>query len=276
MAQENRQQQKQLSELQVLTSGWPQHLKPEERHYMVVWMLAQVLRVYTFMKERGMVTNHTAKEMPNYLNVLQTDPTTIPTGNDFYSSMTMLLFKSWDLRSAFMERYGGSAGVPLYTDESTPVPKSHIRTSPASPQWQRKLELPLRIVLACINASTDYTATTRLTVLWKTLTIMQPQADDGFHEDCIAWARLFYFQENDKFIGKLEVVEDLAKIMEGPLSMTPQSSHCGRKSGMSWCGAISMSWTVRSRRLSKSSKARQSPQERALPRENHPSTGRTL
>ena len=45
---------------------------------------------------------------------------------------------------------------------------------------------------------------------------MQPQADDDFHEDCIAWARLFYFQENDKFIGKLEVVEDLAKMMEGP------------------------------------------------------------
>ena len=115
-----------------------------------------------------------------------------------------------------MERYGGSAGVPLYTDESTPVPKSHIRTTPASPQWQRKLELPLRIILACINASTDHTATTRLTVLWKTLTIMQPQADDDFHEDCIAWARLFYFQENDKFVGKLEVVDDLAQIMEGP------------------------------------------------------------
>ena len=163
--------------------------------------------------------------------------------------------------------------MPLYTDESTPVPKSQIRTSPASPQWQRKLELPLRIVLACINASTDHTATTRLTVLWKTLTIMQPQADDDFHEDCIAWARLFYFQENDKFIGQLEVVEDLAKIMEAPpLSMTPQSSHCGRKSGMSWYGAISMSWTVRSRRLSKSSKARQSSQERG----NHPSTARTL
>ena len=131
MAQDNRQQQKQLSGLQVLTSGWPQHLKPDERHYMIGWMLAQVPRVYTFMKERGMVTDHTAKEMPRYLNVLQTDPTTIPTGNDFYSSMTILLFKSWDLRSAFMERYGGSAGVPLYTDESTPVPKSHIRTSPA-------------------------------------------------------------------------------------------------------------------------------------------------
>ena len=209
-----------------------------------------------------MVTDHTAHEMPRYLNVLQTDPTTIPTGNDLYSSMTILLFKLWDLRSAFMERYGGSAGVPLYTDESTPVPKSHIRTTPASPQWQRKLE--------CINASTDHTATTRLTVLWKTLTIMQPQADDDFHEDCIAWARLFYYQENEKFIGKLEVVDDLAQIM------TPQSSHCGRKSGMSWCGAISMSWTVRSRRLSKSSKARQSPQEGALPRESHPSTGRTL
>ena len=31
MAQDNRQQQKQVSGLQVLTSGWPQHLKPEER-----------------------------------------------------------------------------------------------------------------------------------------------------------------------------------------------------------------------------------------------------
>ena len=128
--------------------------------------------------------------------------------------MTLLTFKSWETRSAFMEKFGGTGGCPLYSDETTPVPNKHIRATPASPQWQRKLELPLRIILSCINKHPDHTATSRMTILWKTMTIMQPSADDDWNPDVVAWARLFYYQDGANFMGRLEVVPELAKISE--------------------------------------------------------------
>ena len=106
--------------------------------------------------------------MPRYINALTQDPTTIPQQNDFFSTMTLLSFKSWDIRQDFMAKFGGTAGTPLYSDESTPVHGKHIRVSPSSPQWQRKLELPLRIILSVINSHPDYTAGgNKMTILWK-------------------------------------------------------------------------------------------------------------
>ena len=173
-----------------------------------------------FLKARGYINDHTAKDYGRYMNVLQQDPTTVPQGNDFYSPMTLLTFKSWEVRSAFMEKFGGTSGCPLYSDETTPVPNKHIRATPASPQWQRKLELPLRIILACINKHPDHTATSRMTILWKTMTVMAPSANDDWNPDVVAWARLFYYQDGANFVGRLEVVPELAKIMESPTSET--------------------------------------------------------
>ena len=50
----------------------------------------------------------------------------------------MLHFKSFDLRSAFLEKFGGSGGTPIYSDDQTAIPNKHVRVSPSSPQWQRK------------------------------------------------------------------------------------------------------------------------------------------
>ncbi|CAE7638595.1 hypothetical protein AK812_SmicGene37517 [Symbiodinium microadriaticum] len=196
LSADNRLAQKHQAGLQVSTSGWPNYMKPDQRIFMVGWMLAQCPRIVDFLKFR---------------------PTAIPQQNDFFSTMTLLSFKSWDTRQAFMEKFGGSAGTPLYSDESTPVHGKHIRVSPSSPQWQRKLELPLRIILSVINTHPDYTAGgNKMTILWKTLTVMAPKDDDEFDQDAKAWARLFYFQDKGDFVGRLEVVPELARLMESP------------------------------------------------------------
>ena len=161
---------------------------------MLSWMFSETPKIVNFLRERGYINDHTAKDYGQSLNVLQQEPTTVPQGNDFYSPITLLTFKSWGTRSAFMEKFGGTGGCPLYSDETTPVPNKHIRATPASPQWQRKLELPLRIILSCINKHPDHTATSRMTILWKTMTIMQPSADDDWNPDVVAWARLFYYR----------------------------------------------------------------------------------
>ncbi|CAE7580516.1 unnamed protein product [Symbiodinium necroappetens] len=196
LSADNRLAQKHQAGLQVLTSGWPNFMKPDQRIFMVGWMLAQCPRIVDFLKFRGFITDQTAHEMPRYINALTQDPTTMPQQNDLLSTMTLLSFKSWDTRQAFMEKFGGSAGTPLYSDESTP------------------LELPLRIILSMIDNHPDYTAGgNKMTILCKTLTVMAPKDDDEFDPDAKVWARLFCFQDRGDFVGRLEVVPELARLM---------------------------------------------------------------
>ena len=118
--------------------------------------------------------------------------------------MTLLTFKAFEIRSAVPEKFGGSSGIPFYQDKDHPLHGKHIKVAPSSPQWQRKLEAPLRVVLSCINSHPDHNSSSRLTVLWKTLTILSPVQDADFHEDITAWARLHYYQSEGEFRGRLD------------------------------------------------------------------------
>ena len=151
MVADNRLQQKYACGTQLLTVGWPQGLAPSDRNYMIAWLLSQTPVVVDFLTARGFVSDHNAQEMNRFLNALSIEPTTVPQGGDFYSSMTLLTFKSFDLRKAVLAKFGGGNGVPIYKDEATPLPNKHLRVAPCSPQWQRKLESPLRVVLSCVN-----------------------------------------------------------------------------------------------------------------------------
>ena len=73
-----------------------------------------------------------------------------------------------------MEHHGRTAGVPLYQDGSTPVRGHHIRATPSSPQFQRKLEIPLRVLLQALNVQ-EAGMPSQVVILWKTLTVMAPQ-----------------------------------------------------------------------------------------------------
>ena len=145
MTAENRLAQKYVCGVQLLTNGWPQGMTPLQREYQIGWMLQQTPKVAAFVHDRGLVTDHNAHEVKRYMNALTTEPTTVPAGNEFYSSMTLLTFKAFELRSDFLEKYGGPTGCPIYTDERTVVKGYHVKVAPCSPQWQRKLESPLRV-----------------------------------------------------------------------------------------------------------------------------------
>ena len=224
MARENRMQQKHSSGLMLVTTGWPNDLQPPQRHYMLGWMISQLPEALTFLRNRGVIRageDHTAMEPEIWFQVLQVDPTTVPQSHGFFSAMTMLTFKAWDLRSAFLSRFGGQSGTPLYVDATTPRAGKHIRVSPCAPQWQRKLEAPLRVVIAVINAHEDFRGR-RLIILWKSLTVMAPTDSPDFNPDHTAFARLFYEEQGGVFKGRLEVSADFARIMQAPA--TTQSS----------------------------------------------------
>ncbi|CAE7236382.1 unnamed protein product [Symbiodinium sp. CCMP2592] len=220
MVAENRQMQKYMVGTQLLTVGWPNHIAPEARIYMLCWLFSQVTECRTFLEVRGYLNDHNAHELTRFMNVLTMEPTTVPQGSDFYSSMTLITLKSFELRKAILARFGGSSGIPLYTDENTPVQGRHIKVAPCSPQWQRKLEAPIRVCLSAINAHPDHNARAKMVILWKSLTIMAPvENGTDFQEDFTAWARLHYFEKDGKFQGRLEVTEELAQILNAPAAV---------------------------------------------------------
>ena len=150
---DNRQLQKQAAGLQVLLTGWDPTLEPENRLYMVDWMLRQVGANRVFMTQRGQSAEDDDQSPYKFLQILQADPSTPPAGTGRWSTITALNFKAWDLRKAFVDAFAGSTGTPLYRDNGTPIPNHHVRVVPATPQFQRKLELPLRVLLHVINNS---------------------------------------------------------------------------------------------------------------------------
>ncbi|CAE7261907.1 ppsA [Symbiodinium pilosum] len=211
MAADNRQSQKHCA-LQIITSGWPQGMGPQAREYMLTWMLQQVPAIKTFLEGRGHLDTLTEDQAARWMNVLSVDPVTIPQGQDFWSGMTLLTFKSFSLRSSFLEKFGGQGGTPVYSNPTTPIQGRHVRVSPCSPQWQRKLESPLRVLISVLNQHPDYTGQT-LVILWKTLTLMQPSTDRGFNGDVQAWGRLFYSEVNGEFKGRLEITPPMKTAM---------------------------------------------------------------
>ena len=139
------------------------------------------------------------------------DPVTVPQAGG-HSEMSMITFKSWDVRSSFLRRFGGQSGTPLYHTVEQPVAGRHVKVSPCAPQWQRKLEAPLRVVLSAVNAHEDWQGMT-LTILWKSLTVMKPSQERDFIPDHTAWARLFYEEKEGVFRGRLEVAQELANLL---------------------------------------------------------------
>ena len=233
MVTDNRATQKHASGLMLVTTGWPNELEPEKRNYMLGWMLQNTPQIVTHLENRGLLatpSDHTALKPQLWYNVLQVDPVTVPQAGGRYSGMTLLTFKAWEIRSAFLRRYGGQNGLPVYIDQATPQPNRHVRVSPCTPQWQRKLEAPLRVLISALNQHPETTGK-RLVILWKTLTIMAPTDERDFKPDHTAFGRLFYEQHAGHFKGRLEIVREFASMLQGP----PLHANSGEESFWSEC-----------------------------------------
>ena len=105
------------------------------------------------------------------------------------------------------------APVLLFTVITTPIPNHHVRVVPATPQFQRKLELPLRVLLHVINNS-EVLEGKQVVILWRTLTIMSPQKVRAFDEQATACARIHSFEDDGIFQGALEIGPDLVDAMQ--------------------------------------------------------------
>ena len=230
MSADNRLAQKHACGVQLLATGWPQGLSPPDREYMLGWMLQNTPKIVTFCKDRGVVNDHNAHEVKRYLQVLATDPVTVPAGGDFWSGMTLLTFRAYDLRSSFLEIYGGGMGSPVYTDESTPVKGRHIKVAPCSPQWQRKLEM------SCVNSHPDHNAQSRLTILWKTLTLMEPVDGDEF-KAFFTLRRMGNLKEGWRQPGTWSVC-----LWHPPQRPQRQRRTCGHKCGTVYSATLNTSW----------------------------------
>ena len=204
LTSECRIEQKRSCGLQVLLTGWDPAMNPTERHFMVNWMLQQVSFIRTWLQRRG-VSDFDPESV--FFNVLQVDPATPPSGSQ-WSTITILTFKAWDLREKFMADFGGATGTALWKDSRTQVKGRHIRATPCSPQFQRKLEIPIRVLLSLINES-KVLESSQVVILWKTLTIMAPQTVRAFDPQAVACARLHYFEKDGVFRARLEIADSL-------------------------------------------------------------------
>ena len=75
------------------------------------------------------------------------------------------------------------------------------------------------MLIAVCNAHED-TANKKLTILWKSLTLMAPSDSPDLDHSAVAWARLFYEENNGTFRGRLEVSPDMSRIMmSGPTNV---------------------------------------------------------
>ena len=184
-------------------------MNPTERHFMINWMLQQVSFIRTWLQRRG-VSDFDPESV--FFNVLQVDPATPPSGSQ-WSTITILTFKAWDLREKIMADFGGAKGAGLWKDSRTQVKGRHIRATPCSPQCQRKLEIPIRVLLSLINES-KLLESSQVVILWKTLTIMAPQTVRAFDPQAVACARLHYFEKDGVFRARLEIADSLRAACE--------------------------------------------------------------
>ena len=229
---ECRQGQKKLSALQVITTGWSQDMSSEDRLFMLCWMFEQVEYFRNWLTTRAYKLDGDGTHNV-WLNILQCDPATPPSG-DKYSVATILTFKSWDLRQQFMTAFGGPSGTPLWRDSHTHVKGRHIRVTPSTPQSQRKLEVPIRVLLSLINES-ELLDGNQVVVLWKTLTIMKPQQAREFDEQAEAVARMHYYSSEGILKGRLEVTPALAAAMKAAAPIGASEPDCWEHH---WCRIV--------------------------------------
>jgi hypothetical protein len=162
LAADSREMQKQRAAVQVILQGFPTTMLPKDRYPMVEWMLQKTKEVADYALQMKSTT-HTA---------LLTEPVTVRAGQG-WSKASILTFRSHDLRQAFLREHG-RANKPLWSATGA-VPGAHIRTTPAIPPFQRRIESVMWVFVNALNMH-ESIKDKHMTVLWRCGAIMQPQA----------------------------------------------------------------------------------------------------
>ena len=207
---DNGKEQRQRASLMVTLQGFPENMSPTHRQYPIRWMLCQVNSLTVHVSMLGLPFSVNDNSI---FQVLASEPVTIkigktPQGDDKWSSMTMLTFKGFDLRKEFTDTYVGKGNIPLYSDANTAVPGKHLITLFSTPQYQRKLEAPLRVLMRALNNTASY-KDHNMVPLWKSLTLMTPRESKDFQEDATACASFCYVHKEGRLTCVIHIVNDV-------------------------------------------------------------------
>ena len=214
MASENRQLQKHAAGTQLVTSGWPNGLSPTQAGVHAGLDAPTGPQDSHFSGRKGVPVRPQRRRATPVVQCLR--------GGTSYGSAGQWLLERYDhaalqeLRhekciSGKIRRLGRNAN--LHRRPHRHPQQTCVCVSPSSPQWQRKLEAPLRVILACLNEHSEFHGKA-FTILWKTLTIMAPSEERSFQPDALAWARLHYFEEHGEFKGRLEITPPLMQVLQ--------------------------------------------------------------
>ena len=186
LAAEQRLLQKEVSRCQIVLMGFPKSMPPEARHRFVANLIINVRELAQHMLEVRIASSDAEIqcEPERGLQLLACLPTTVTTGANAYSHITVLTFKAHYLRDYYFKHYTGNTSVPLRDEKDQVVANTHIKIQLGAPAYQRKLESILRVAL---RAHADYHEGSdkdhsKLTILWKTLTILKNKKDGGEQE----------------------------------------------------------------------------------------------
>ena len=155
---DRRREQKQRSAMMLACTGFDENSSATQHFRFVYWVLDQVPEVKTNMRKRGLgylidALENSDKDIDDgfpLFEVLAAEPTTANYG-DVWARATFVVFKLFEIRQAIQQAMGGPEGTLFYQDAITPWHNVQIKVSPATLQFQRKLEGPLRAALSVLN-----------------------------------------------------------------------------------------------------------------------------
>ena len=225
LATDQRKEQRQRASVTLMFNGFPKDMSPEKRLYMIKWMLSQVPALCAWVNRMGF--NHTAVSPGDSIfHVLATEPITLQYGKK-WSSMTMLVFKGFELRKSAADIYVGKGNTPLYTDEKTAVGGQHVQVLYSTPQYQRKLEVPIRVLMKALNNIAQY-EDCNMVPLWKSLTLMFPTDNKELDENARACAHVEYKDEQGELTCILHIAKEVHGFLlqEHPTTLHEDGSKC--------------------------------------------------
>jgi len=214
LGKEHRTTQKQRASVQVVLSGWPYNCSPEERNGFIRWMCREVRGLKDLLREWYKYNVDNSPELITH--VLQVPPTTLVFRrgqNVRYGAITILTFTNFDARQEFLNVFMGWQPHFEWSDQHRTSNK--IRSAPASPDFQRQLEVPLRTVHKVLNTAPN-TKGMQFITLWKSLTVMQPQVMSHYDEDHKACFRLEYtvHKNTGDVMAEMHITEELSNMMK--------------------------------------------------------------
>ena len=202
-----RQMQVETSRTQVLAHGFHNSIPPKERNAYIYSKMLEVKEIDEEICWRLRVRDTEKPGHEDCLCVLQGEPITVQQGEDRWSGITVIIFSDFRMRKAICQHFQNSELRYLHKDKSLKV-----AIKPAAPRFPRKPEGVLRALLGVISRHPDYKGLTA-TVLWPTLTLLQPQEKVEWVQGHPAWATVKYEEDSTGLKVGVYVSRELYTIM---------------------------------------------------------------